>query len=521
MFGEIGSRRVLFGSSRQVMRLAVLVGLGLLGGRLYGQAAGKPASAPDCTDENLELTLRAYRAPASTHVLVLNYRNTGDSPCTLREFRQQNGRPSYIRNSNHVEVPSPRTVLAGHGVAHSSFRWQTEPVAGQACPNDGMHLRFILVGTPNGTLVLTSRTLLPSVCSELQDDTDYHAGAFVPEWEPSHDLAPPISTAPTVAVAKQTYFENERLSLHVTLNDRTANNPVCPILLQTARDEHGGIRIDEVLNPESPDFSNVPNLDPVGRLALACHHRYPNPGPDNEFNFYVPLGSGMIWTGLGMHRFGFIQLSGFAEDCEFRQVSSNEVAVDVESAVNIPRTWGKAEKGVRVDLTLDKLTYALGEEIPLHIATEDLAAEFPVYGRPFGSYSMGDTSMLDEGWSVAVVVEDEHGPIKPVEMGWSGSGRPIPCPKPYPQGVVVPKEEPLSFTGLLPTKPGTYRILVKWSPYRSASGASCEEVQRDPDSFRDTGADTAGKLAPFVTVSSTPITIHIGEAVSSNNKPQP
>ena len=417
MFGQTCTRRVVFVWSRQMVRVVVLLMLGVGAGRVYGQAAGKPTGAPDCTDENLELSLRAYRAPASTHVLVLNYRNIGDSPCMLREFRQQNGRPSYIRNANHVEVPSPRTVLAGHAAAHSSFRWQTEPVAGQVCRNDPMHLRFILVGTPNGTLILTSRTWLPNVCSELQDDTDYHAGVFVPDWEPTHNLAPPISLAPSVATAKETYFEKELLVLHVTLNDRTANNPVCPILFQTARDEHGAMRIDEVLNPENdPSLHQSPNLDSVALLSLACHHRYPYPGPQNEFNFFVPLGNGAIWEGVGKHRFGIIQLSSFGEDGEFRQVSSNEVAVDVKSAVNIPRTWGKPEKGVRADLTLDKLTYALGDDIPLHIATEDLSAESAVYDRPLGHYT-GNAYLPDAWWSLQVVVEDEHGPIKARQVG--------------------------------------------------------------------------------------------------------
>ena len=65
----------------------------------------------------------------------------------------------------------------------------------------------------------------------------------------------------------------------------------------------------------------------------------------------------------------------------------------------------------------------------------------------------------------------------------------------------MPTEEQLSSEGLLPTKPGTYRIFVTWSPYTSRY-ATCDEVPND--------SVTPGKREDsFVTVSSTPITIRI------------
>jgi hypothetical protein len=469
-------------------------------------AAQTPAKSvnlpPSCTADSLELSLHAYRAPGNMQVIALNYHNTGADPCTLREFRKQSGYPAYFPRGK----PNPLTVLESDGWAHSSFRWHTEPTpAGHSCQDQT--LRYILAGTPAGNLWLTSRTLLPRICSELEDDTDYHSGPFVADW-PQMENAPNLSTPPAIDVAKLTYFENERVRFHLTLTDRAADDPSCPVILEVARNAQGEMRIDEVLNPAGPQLpANFrDSLRLPGAAYYWCHSMYPPPMPSNEYHFDVNLGTGAVWTGLGKHTFGFIQLAGFGDDGEYIQQPSDPITVDVVSAVDIPRNWGNAAKGVRVDLTLDKLTYKLGENVPLHLATEDVSAPFPIYDTPFVAGRGVAISGLELPPSLRVVVEDANGPMKPKQMIWEGSFRPLPCPKAYPTAVPVPEETQLSSLGLLPDRPGVYRIYATWSPYTS-DATSCEP------------ASGSKPYAPLVTVISTPLILRIVDKDAGPDNP--
>ena len=98
------------------------------------------------------------------------------------------------------------------------------------------------------------------------------------------------------------------------------------------------------------------------------------------------------------------------------------------------------------------------EDVPLHIAVESVSAPPPVYGEPirrpaFEGYSSS---------SISVVVQDEDGPLTP-QLDSSGAetfGGPLLCPPPYPQGTPVQVERSLRQLGLLPTKPGNYKISV-------------------------------------------------------------
>src|ERR1700728_1599281 len=45
--------------------------------------------------------------------------------------------------------------------------------------------------------------------------------------------------------------------------------------------------------------------------------------------------------------------------------------------------WGHELAGVPVGLSVDKLTYALGEDVPLHVAVENASASVPIFGEPF------------------------------------------------------------------------------------------------------------------------------------------
>ena len=111
--------------------------------------------------------------------------------------------------------------------------------------------------------------------------------------------------------------------------------------------------------------------------------------------------------------------------------------------------------------TTDRQTFALGEDIPLHIALENFRADDPVVGM---------TPLWDRGMVVTIDVFDAYqNPIKRSDgRRYGGHGHWLA----YEKGVVVPMEETLTNVGLLPTEPGSFTVTVTWSPH-TCTGPDC------------------------------------------------
>jgi hypothetical protein len=191
--------------------------------------------------------------------------------------------------------------------------------------------------------------------------------------------------------------------------------------------------------------------------------------------------------------------------CALLVVSSIGLSATAQGLPPKPENWGHSKEGVRVSFSLDKFTYALGEEIPLHIAAQVVSAERPVYGvpdRPSGAFFL----RWDFSRAFHLTITDENGLIvgnnAPSNLRFvvSGSSGPEVCPVPLEAGHVYLLEQSAnSKQKLLPTQPGTYRLTVTWSPY-PPSDPPCDKSRAtsDPEAPR-----------PFVTVSSIPIAIHV------------
>jgi hypothetical protein len=185
--------------------------------------------------------------------------------------------------------------------------------------------------------------------------------------------------------------------------------------------------------------------------------------------------------------------------------SSVGLTAPAQSPHPTPSNWGPTKDGVRIALSLDKQTYTVGEDVPLHIATQIVSATRPVYGepdRPSGAFF----ARWDFSRAFHLTITDEDGRVvgnkDPSNLIFviSGSSGPIVCPAPLDVGRIYTLD--FSANGkqsLLPTQPGTYRITVLWSPYTVS----------DPPCTNSEGASDSEEFRPFVTVSSIPITIHI------------
>lgn len=170
-----------------------------------------------------------------------------------------------------------------------------------------------------------------------------------------------------------------------------------------------------------------------------------------------------------------------------------------------PDNWGSTQQGVRVSLSLDKSTYAVGETIYLFIKAQIVSAERPLYAVP-------DRPVFIKNVPVArafhLTILDEKGRIvgndEPSNLEYiaSGSSGPLQCPTPLEVGHVYELGRPADRKhNLVPTLPGTYRLIATWSPYPT-SDPPCDNSRVTSDSQ---------ELRSFVTVSSMPVTIHVTE----------
>lgn len=169
----------------------------------------------------------------------------------------------------------------------------------------------------------------------------------------------------------------------------------------------------------------------------------------------------------------------------------------------MPDNWGPTQQGVRVSLSLDKSTYAVGETIYLFIKAQIVSAERPLYAVPDRPTSIKNVpvarafhlTILDE--KGRIVGNDEPSNLEYIASGSSG---PLECPAPLEVGRVYELGRPADRKhNLVPTLPGTYRLIATWSPYPAS----------DPTCDNSGAASDSQELRSFVTVSSVPITIHI------------
>lgn len=209
-------------------------------------------------------------------------------------------------------------------------------------------------------------------------------------------------------------------------------------------------------------------------------------------------------------------IAHYSTPCDAR---SNSVQCD---AAEVSRTWGPVQQGVHVAFSLDKLTYAIGEDIPLHIAAEVVSFDRPVYGEPdvrrgafFNEFSAS--------FHLTIIGEDGVlvGNEEPANLSWplGGSSGPSKCPSPLEPHKVYSLERSAKRLRLFPKDPGRYRMFVTWSPF-PASDPPCADMRNDSPIKPDAPVTIKKPIRPFVTVKSMPLTIEItGEPLPERGGP--
>jgi hypothetical protein len=158
--------------------------------------------------------------------------------------------------------------------------------------------------------------------------------------------------------------------------------------------------------------------------------------------------------------------------CGFVEAQAPESPSSQAQVQELKENWGPITEGVRVGLSVDKLTYSVGQDVTLHIVVENVSATQPVYGEPFRPRAR------DHNLAIGVMVQSKDGPLSPGPWDVSSlpmGGGPLQCPAPYLPGKPKQIDKTLRQFRLLPTKPGTYKIIVTWSLY-TADVQSCDAV---------------------------------------------
>ncbi|MBV9763170.1 MAG: hypothetical protein JO340_21585 [Acidobacteriaceae bacterium] len=268
-----------------------------------------------------------------------------------------------------------------------------------------------------------------------------------------------VSSAQTIQLdsEKQTYLEDdvralhdvefapagERIVLRAAIDGLDWDGPHCPALTEIVRLPDGSERVDE-----------------LGRRAECVR--------DSGGSLKVKFDAGHLsyWSGLGDYRIR-LRLGGKYEDAKGTFPISNEICLKIVDALSIGRNWGPKVRGVAVDLSLDKESFALGEDVALHIAVENVDAEAPIYG-----YSPS----WDPFHAVKIAVREANGePVKQTCMRVWTSGGPAAMWR-YPRGMIVPMERSLAGDGILPDHTGTFRVWITWSVFRGQDD-SCHACQ--------------------------------------------
>jgi hypothetical protein len=425
-----------------------------------------------CTNSDLDDELHFYRAPSDTYVAALTYRNVGDRACIF---------PIHFVNRQQIE--HPLITLNAHETISSSVRWKTVAEGGETC-EQLTQLPFAAMSLNYPTGLIVSPALLPKACSPLEQ-TDYVAGPFHPDWplDTSRTIAPD-PPSPVLIAPKLVYDAGEQIEWKVVLPDRDSAGAPCPVLLLSVR---GGTQ----------------RSDQFGCEARLPYWLRPWHGSPAEIPIAIIPNGVRGLNATETSKVTVYRMAGVAPDGEVRMIASNTLSLRVVDPASISRSWGTENQGVRADLTLDQQVYGPDEDVPLHLAFENVSAAGPVYAQPPDAFACYDGGSLDPV-TFTVQVRDQRGVfITPHFPNDAFMIEPHCVPAPHVAMLpskLVPVETSLGRLGLLPQQPGNYTVTVKWSAYRGDGRPGDEKQPADPASISKT---------PFATVASSTVTLRI------------
>lgn len=439
------------------IRLAIfLVFLGVLFLPLssLGQESGiNTSGASNCTIADFDTSLSFANESSNYYAIIVSKRNISNHDCvfdapmygpTFYPDRVPGDRPfalcydceNRLPNGQYPLIPS-LTLHSGHTV-QQTFRWKT------SSPSEAT--RCLQPQWMSGPAVLVAPSLIKQICSDIEVSRFSLTPTSDHTATETHIKGVPSVHGFKLSSDKDTYYAGEGFSLRVlrtAASDQPPTKPdSCPSLYLRERSPNGATRIDEV---QPLAFKGCPQAP--------LNHE---PG-DWHSGFELDSGASSRWEGTGGHGFEVFQLAGSTDDGQIRFVTSNALTLQIADPTLIQRRW-QHTKGIGADITLDKDTYRVGEDVPLHLAIQDFDADVPLYTWD----PIWDPCMV-----VGIEVQDAAGHTLPAHERFPNSSI---CmghgfgPKPFPKEKIVPMERTLRAEGWLPNRPGTFTVVLTWSP---------------------------------------------------------
>jgi hypothetical protein len=415
------------------------------------EAAINTSGASNCTIADFDTNLSFANEAGSYYAIIVDKRNVSNHDCVFdapmygpsfvpdripgdRPFGLCYDCENRLPNGQYPFIP-PLTLHSGQTI-RQKFRWRTMPLSDAT--------RCLKPNWMSGPVLFVAPSLIKQICS----DIEVSRFAAAPFPESASTEIETKGTAPGLKLSsdKSTYYSGEGFSLRVFGTKLSGQNPPqrdnCPVLYLRERSPNGTTRIDEV--------------QPLAFRGCSQPALGLEPG-DWQSGFDLDSGANSRWEGVGEHRFEILQLAGSKDGTQIHFISSNVLRLQIADPALVQRQWERA-KGIGANITLDKDTYRLGEDVPLHLAIEDFNADVPLYTWD----PVWDPCMV-----VGIEVQDAAGhPLSanerfPNSSICTGHGF---GPKPFPKGKVVPLERTLRAEGWLPNQPGKYTIVLSWSP---------------------------------------------------------
>ncbi len=437
-----------------VLRLLAISGLFLMALPASAQPGMNLTGASNCTAADFDTTVQFLNGPGDSYSIVVNKRNLASHPCvfdgpmygpSIVPDRLEGDKPFGLcyfcdeRLPNGQVPMTPPLSLNPGEVAQQTFRWKTTP------PNDSV--RCLQPQWIAGPILLVTPSLFRPICSEITV-TRFRLAPPQDSSSPQSQISQPNQPqAFELRSERSRYYSGENFSVELSpIQASPAVTPTagsCPTFYLRERSPDGATRIDEVRPIAS---KGCPSFMP-GRRPI-----------NSESSFELDSGANSRWMGPGEHSLEVWQLVSAPDDTQVRFVSSNILRVELADPTTMARRWGTKVQGIATDVTLDKDTYRVGENIPLHMAVEDFDAPVTIYSWD----PLWDPCMTV---GVQVLGSDGH----PLAQSERFSGQSI-CmghgfgPRPITKGTVIPIERTLVGEGWLPNHPGTYTIIVRWSP---------------------------------------------------------
>lgn len=449
-----------------------------------------PSPPQNCSKRDLEIHFGFFESPKNYFNFDVEGLNITDHACTFeyslfdprfsgasRQFKCQDcakrEREGY---RNDATVTSSPVVGPGE-IVRRQYRWRTTPESSSiSCIKPpGMDSEY------SSTWTLATPSLMRDVCSDISAvGTDVLAPRDA-SWR-ENLWTNERSETMILTSARSAYYIDEYFPLTISRKyvppSGTGSSP-CPPVFLWHRSADGTVRVEEHAESSSE-----------GCQTLDLNFR------PNKVFFSSEWNSD---EAKRLSNYGDQQLQAFQEvdregDSHVHFMASEilHVQIDGSESTNL-RNWTRL-KGLAADILLDRNTYKVGDDIPLHLAIANFDATAPIYSWD---------PVWDPCISVQIEVLDSAG-NRLTDLGRRGfpscSGHGF-GPKLFEKGRIASLEWSLKEMGWLPKSPGDYTVAMNW---RTSTGS----VDEKSNGWK-------AELSPYATVRATAV-IHIIPAESQS-----